>query len=397
MRKTNTISASVIVIAVLYASVVSLTTELNSIALYVAIPIAFILSLLASGKVIINSFIKLYIYLCLWLLFTSLLATDTTVAFREMRQVLGALMLSYIVSVGASDDKMRPWMYIAFITLYISAIYYASTNILYVGWDISGQDRLSDDVLNANKLAYYTFYATIAFYILAELTTNKKLLNKAFKVLFLAIIPVSFWIALITASRQVMIIQVPTIVILGYIRYFRSKSAFKVIIPLVIVIGVVSLAASRVAGIYNNSYLAERNEISFAEESRPKLMAEAIQVGLEHPLVGVGPGNFMYYSFNKHYSHCSYTELFANTGFLGFLLYAFLLLKLLTVNYRRYRKTKDLHYLTYVTFALIYIIYNLFYVFYKDMWLTAFFMLVASDSESYYNKQKSLEGNADPR
>ena len=397
MSKTNSFSTSVIIIAVLFASLVSLTTTLNSIALYIAIPIAFLLSLKASGKVVINGYFKIYIYLCLWLLFTSLLATDIAVAFREMKQVLGALMLSYIVYVAAYNDKTRPWMYIAFITLYFSAIYYANTHILYMGWDISGQDRVNDEVLNANKLAYYNFYATIAIYILAELIAKNNLLNKIFRVLFLVMIPLSFWIALVTASRQVLIIQIPTLVILGYIRYFRNRSATSTVLAMIVVIGVAIMAASRVSDIYSGSYLAERNEISLSEDSRPKLMANAIKVGLEHPLVGVGPGNFMYYSYNKHYSHCTYTELFANTGFLGFLLYAILVLRLFTVNYKRYRETKDKHYLVYITFALIFIIYNLFYVFYKDMWLTAFFMLVASDSESYYIKQNYLKGYADPR
>lgn len=389
MVKTNIFTASVIVIAILFASLVSLTIELNSVALYAAIPIAFILSLSAGRKIVINMYFKIYIFLCLWLLFTSFFAIDTDAAFREMRQVLGAFLLSYIMSVCAYNDKTRPWMYIAFIALYFSAIYYASTHILYVGWDIGGKDRLNDEVLNANKLAYYTFYATIAFYILAEFITNA-LLKKFFRVLFLAMIPLSFWIALTTASRQVLIIQIPTIVILGYIRYFKNKSAVKTVLALIVVIGVALIVADRLADIYSDSYLAERNEQSLAEDSRLKLIANAIQVGIEHPVVGVGPGNFGYISYNKHYSHCTYTELFANTGFLGFLLYTVLIFKLLITNYRRYRKVKDSHYLVFASFALMFIIYNFFYVFYKDIWLTAFFFLVASDSEYYYNTRERL-------
>lgn len=397
MRKTNTFSTSIIVIAVLFSSLVSLTIELNSIALYVAIPVAFLISLILRGRILINGYYKIYIYLCLWLLFTTIFAFNTESALREMRQVLGAFLLSYIVSFGATDSKMRPWMYVAFITLYLSALFYAYTHILYVGWDIGGQDRLNDDVLNANKLAYYTFYATIAFYMLAELITKKKIINKSFRVLFLSMIPLSFGIALMTASRQVLIIQVPTILMLGYIRYFKNKSSKRTILTLFVVIGVALFAASRVSDIYNDSYLAERNEKSLAEDSRPKLMANAIQVGFDNPVVGVGPGCFYLVSYNHHYSHCTYTELFANTGFIGFLLYFILVFRLLILNFRRYRRSKDLHYLVYASFALMFIIYNFFYVFYKDIWLTAFFFLVASDSESYYNNQKYLKRNADPR
>lgn len=390
MVKNSGFTSVLISLCVLFAAAVSLTDQLNSVALYAAIPIAFLLSVAHSRILAINNYFRLYIYLCLWLLVTSFFAIDTNVAFREMRQVLGAFLLSYIVSASACNDKTKPWMYMAFITLYLSAIFYANIHILYVGWDISGNERANDEVLNANKLAYYTFYATIAFYILAELITSNRIINKSFRVLFLAMIPLSFWIALVTASRQVLIIQIPTIVILGYIRYFRGNSAIKTIIPLLLVIGVAIFAARRVENIYNDSYLAARNEISLSEDTRPKLMANAIQVGLEHPFVGVGPGNFGLISFNKHYSHCTYTELFANTGLLGFILYAVLVFKLLITNYRRYRKTNDLHYMVFACFALMFIAYNFFYVFYKDIWLTSFFFLVASDSENYYRRAKKI-------
>ena len=65
-------------------------------------------------------------------------------------------------------------------------------------------------------------------------------------------------------------------------------------------------------------------------------------------------------------------------------LYSIMAFRLLFVNFRRYRKTKDKKYLVYASFAVIFIFYNFFYVFYKDMWLTAFFMLVAAESENYY-------------
>ena len=310
---------------------------------------------------------------------------------------MGAFLLSYVVSVGAYNDKTKPWMYVAFITLYFSAIYYASTHILYVGWDIGGHERVNDDVLNANKLAYYTFYATIAIYFLAEFVTKNRFVNKTLRVLFLAMIPLSFWIALITASRQVLIIQTPTILVLGYLRYFKNVKMSSSVISIIIVVGLIVVAANRVTSIYNDSYLAERNNISLEEDSRPKLMANAIQVGFEHPVLGVGPGNFPLVSKDGRYSHCTYTELFANAGLIGFLLYAILVLKLFYTNYKRFRIYKDQIYLIYMTFALIFIVYNFVYVFYKDIWLTAFFFLVASDSESYYYKQKYLKGNATTR
>ena len=363
---------------------VSLTESVNAYALYGAIPIAFLLSFARNRSLVVNNYFKIYILLCLWLLFTSFYAIDTSVAFREMRQVFGTLLLSYIVSVNAYNERVKPWMYIAFITLYFSSIYYAYSNILYTGWDIGGE-RLNDEILNANKLAYYTFYATIAFYILAELAIDRKVLFKVFRILFLAMIPLSFLIAIMTASRQVLIIQIPTILILGYLRYFSHKNVKSIAVALVIVVAAIYFTADRALNIYNDSYLKLRNEIQLADDSRVRLLENAIHVGIEHPFVGVGPGCFGLVSYNRHYSHNTFAELFANTGFLGFLLYTIMVFRLLFANYRRFRKTKDKQYIVYASYALIFIFYNFFYVFYKDQWLTAFFMLVAADSENYYN------------
>lgn len=393
MKKDVGFIAIIIILAVLFASVVSLVEKANAYALYGAIPVAFVLSFARNRRLIVNSYFKIYIFLCLWLLFTAFFAIDSSVAFREMRQVLGAFLLSYIVSASAYNEKVKPWMYIAFILLYLSAIYYAYSNILYTGWDIGGE-RLNDEILNANKLAYYTFYATIAFYILAELPIDRRVLIELFRIMFLAMIPLSFWIAIMTASRQVLIIQIPTILILGYLRYFSHKNIKSIALTFAIVATVFLYASNLVINIYNDSYLKQRNEMEITDDSRVKLIENSFQVGLEHPILGVGPGNFGLISYNKHYSHCTYTELFANTGFLGFLLYAILVFRLLLSNIRRYRATQDRQYLVYATFALIFIFYNFFYVFYKDIWLTAFFMLVAADSDSYYRRKTVATGKS---
>lgn len=396
MKKEKGYANVIIILAVIFASLVSLTEELNFYALYGAIPLAFILSFAKRGKLLINNYFRIFLLLYVWLLFTTFFARDTSMAFRELRQVLGAFLFSYIVSVGAYDNKIKPWMFIPFITLYISSIIYANTNIVYMGWDI-GHDRMNDDVLNANKLAYYTFYSTIAFFFLADLTNKHKLISKAFRILFLTMIPLSFWVAIMTASRQVLIIQIPTILILGYLRYFSHKKMKSVAIASLVVIVFFFYAADRLIAIYNESYLKQRNEVAIADDSRTKLLENAIQIGMDNPIVGVGPGNFGLVSFDGRYSHNTYAEIFANTGIMGFLLYTIMLLRLLFVNFRRYRKTKDKQYLVYVSFAVIFIFYNFFYVFYKDIWLIAFFFLVASDSESYYKKQISIKRNAAPR
>ena len=383
--KTISFKNVLIIGAVLFASLVSLTDGLNSVALYVAIPAAFLVTYDRTRKLCLNRYFFIYLLLCFWLFVTSLVATDVSVAFRELKQVLGAFLLSYVLSGNVGEERVKPWLYWAFIILYLMAINYAVSNILVADWDIS-QDRMDDPKLNANKLAYYTFYATFALFFLGDLIRKNRVLNRILRILFLLMIPLTFWIAIMTASRQVLLIQIPTISILGYLRYFSGQRLSKIVVAAAVIVLVAFFASDGVKDIYEGSYLKERNEKNLEEDSRPKLMANAVRVGLKHPVFGVGPGNFIFYSYNKHYSHCTYTELFANTGFIGLIIYVVLVIRLLVVNGRRYQKTRDRQYLVYATFALIFIVYNLFYVFYKDMWLTAFFMIVASDSDSYYYK-----------
>ena len=74
-------------------------------------------------------------------------------------------------------------------------------------------------------------------------------------------------------------------------------------------------------------------------------MLLAIDVGLEHPLTGVGPGNFVLFNPYMAFSHCTYTEQFACSGFPGLILYVMLVLGFAKAQYSRYKLTNDKMYL----------------------------------------------------
>lgn len=135
---------------------------------------------------------------------------------------------------------------------------------------------------------------------------------------------------------------------------------------------------------YDNSFLKSRSEQKVKDDVRTVLLKDAIEVGLDHPLIGVGPGNYVQFSFNKHFSHCTYTELFANTGLPGVIIYVYLLLLFVKTQWCRMRRYRDRTYLVFLLCGIIYFFDNFFYVFYVDLWLIGFFMLLASHSESYY-------------
>ena len=51
------------------------------------------------------------------------------------------------------------------------------------------------------------------------------------------------------------------------------------------------------------------------------MIQEAMQLWKRSPFVGLGNGQYLVVSGRECYSHCNYTELLANLGVVGFVLY----------------------------------------------------------------------------
>ena len=251
---------------------------------------------------------------------------------------------------------------------------------------VAETDRLDDDKLNANTLAYFLFYATFALFELRRFVSNG-FIKRLLEVCFILMIPISFIVALLTASRQVLIIQIPLILALLYIRYMLKTKLITKFLLLIVVSASVIVVAPRVSDIYEDSYLKTRNEIDVKEDSRILLLNNAISVGNEYFPLGVGPANYIFYSPNGHFSHNTYAELYANEGVVGLYLYLWLVMLFARRQWKRYRASRDKQYLIFFIFGIIYIVDGFFYVFYPHLWLMGFFMLVASHSEAYYREQ----------
>ena len=156
------------------------------------------------------------------------------------------------------------------------------------------------------------------------------------------------------------------------------------------VLGVAAIALSKVVSLYENSYLAVRASTELQEDARTLLMMDAYKVAMDNLPFGVGAGNYIAYSFNKHFSHISYLELLANQGIIGCLLYIYILVSFAKRQYKRYRVYNDRMLLLFLLFSFIFIVDNVFYVFYNDIWLISFLLLVATHSETYYNEKYGI-------
>ena len=375
----------IIIASLFFAAAVSVNSDaLNTVALYIAIPLAFLLSYIRSGKVAPNKYEAILIVIYVWDCFSALWADYPASASRELHRILGAFLLTYIMASNGKYFQVRKYLYLTFFVLYLGAWYYSYNNALVVMEMSSDADRLNDAKLNANTMAYYTFYATMAAFLLSDMVQSINY-RKLFKILFLAMIPISFFVAIVTASRQVLIIQIPLICFLIYERYFKeSSSRTRMLFLLCAVVATVAILPMAL-DIYDNSYLAIRSQKELKEDSRWYLMWDAIEVGFNYFPFGVGAGNYIDYSINKHFSHCSYAELFANNGIVGLFLYCYLLYYFIKQQWIRFRSTLDRKFIVFLVFGVIFAFDQLFYVFYIDLWLIAFFILVATHSEAYYN------------
>lgn len=376
------------IILLYFAASVSLIDSLNPLALYGAIPLSFLISLSVGNSLKTNNYLKRLLVLILWVAVTYFSAVYVEEAKNQMKNLLGVFVLSMTIANLSSDKRCVPWLYGVFIILLIQALVYANSHIMIEGFD-TATDRLNDEKLNANTVAYYTFFVTFAIYELGNsfLIKNRVIAN-IFRLLFLAMYGVSFTVAILTGSRQVLIIQIPLLVLLTFIRYIEGASLKRKL--LFVLIAAVACVASidPITKSYDNSYLKVRSETKAKDDVRALLLQDAIKVGCQHPIMGVGPGNYVRYSFNRHFSHCTYTELFANTGVIGALIYVSLLLMFITSQWKRFWKYRDKTYLVFLVCGLIYLFDNFFYVFYVDLWLIGFFILLASHSETYFNYKK---------
>lgn len=376
------------IILLYFAASVSLIDNLNPLALYGAIPLSFLISLSVGNSLKTNNYLKRLLVLILWVAATYFSAVYVEEAKNQMKNLLGVFVLSMTIANLSSDKRCVPWLYGLFIILLIQALVYANSHIMIEGFD-TATDRLNDEKLNANTVAYYTFFVTFAIYELGNsfLIKNRVIAN-IFRLLFLAMYGVSFTVAILTGSRQVLMVQIPLLVLLTFIRYIEGASLKRKL--LFVLIAAVACVASidPITKSYDNSYLKVRSETKAKDDVRALLLQDAIKVGCQHPIMGVGPGNYVRYSFNRHFSHCTYTELFANTGVIGALIYVSLLLMFITSQWKRFWKYRDKTYLVFLVCGLIYLFDNFFYVFYVDLWLIGFFILLASHSETYFNYKK---------
>ena len=222
MIKTNkNLSFVAISFLMLFAFASFVFEGLQQITLWIFVPSAAVVAFFAVPHHKANGYMKLQIDLYIWIAFTALIAINVPIAMNQVRRLVVCFLFIYAINQLAKDYKLIKWLYIVYFAYYLGMVYYGSTHIIDADFDYS-EDRLNDGKLNANMIAYFTFFTTYIVFVMAEMV-EKRWGKYLYKWLFILSPIWTFVVAILTSSRQVFVIQVPLLIVLFYIRYLKNR------------------------------------------------------------------------------------------------------------------------------------------------------------------------------
>jgi len=340
--------------------------NVNQMFLWGAVPIMFIhyfFSFINNG-LSLNIYEKRLLLLFIWITLTTIVSVDYNASFTELKLCWGAYAMIFIIMNIQSKGNTLYFIFFIYVLYMIDLLHYAQNNFITI--DITSE-RADDISVNANLFGYILFFFNVSIYFIGD--CKQKAISTIFKILHFSVVPLSFYLGLITASRQIMSINIPLFLLLTCIRYKLNKLRNLFIVIAIIGGGIIYFGDS-IMELYDSSLLKKRMELDVKDDARYALVINAIQVGVENPLMGVGPGCFAI--VNHGMSHNNFLELFANSGLFALIIYINLMYIFLKRQYLRYRASKDTKYLAFFVFGVTYAFYNNFYVFYRSPWLIFF-------------------------
>ena len=380
----NAIDFLILMLMILAPSIRLIVPGLNTLILFAMLPTAMAYYMLTNRFRLGNKTLGIYVGLLFLLLLTCITSTNIEHSFVEFRALIGggigSIIAYYLCTKKPSNSY---WIFFGYILLLASTIYYLHTENLLVTLD-SDTERLEDELVNANDLAYYLFYATIGWTIICHDLKP----NAIFSILGnLIIISTLLFLSIVTASRQMLMIVLPFFVYSVYFLYLRGQSTLnKIIITIICSIAALFIYSYFMDNMFEGSFLEKRMEINIEDDTRSALLEDALNIGARHPFFGIGPGNMIFYSNDGGFSHNSYLELFATTGFFGTILFVWMILSFIKMQIKRYRVTRNPMFMYLTITTIVWALYNNLYVFYSGIWLITFFFVLCGFSDATYRR-----------
>lgn len=244
-------------------------------------------------------------------------------AFNVMLDFSKVLPLVFVIfGVVRSMKRLRLLLFVqaaSVATIAITSILKAHT----LGGRLLGD--LSGMYANPNELALI-IDLSLPFCLVLALTTRSYVKRLAWTIAMLAMIYVLF----LTASRSGAIALVAALLVcLWQLGVNNRRFSLLLLVPVAIIVimlhGGNTLRARFEGTNIDPATNKPGTEASGSARERKELLFQSLKVTVEHPLFGVGPGNFAVVSGVWRVTHNSYTQMSAEGGIPAFLFYALIL------------------------------------------------------------------------
>ncbi|PJE48058.1 MAG: hypothetical protein CUR34_00830 [Sediminibacterium sp.] len=381
-----------VIIFIAIFSLSPISTFINSITLYIAIPFLFLYSFVKKPNLLIKSKqLSIFLLLLIWSMITIVKSISLLDSIKEIYLILSSFVFSFIIVYFSKRNIFYiKLFYFLFILYFISLGYKAYiTGISEID---TSKEQFNTEEINANLLGYFGYFSVVSGFFLWQLpfsssfSLNK---NKVFAgFVFLLCIFLVVISGFFSASRGGILMPLLTCALFLSIKILYPLK-FKSIVFLSALIFLVIVVFFSFESLYQESFLFRRlNSTNIEDESRFGLLVEAFNVGLLNPIFGVGPANFFLYTPTRHYSHSTYFEIFANNGLVGLIIFVTILFNFAVSCYNLFC-INDINIkrisLFFFVFILSYSLYNFLYVFHVSLYLIGFFFLVQSHLD-YFKK-----------
>ena len=354
-------------------------TEYYRFSLYVAIPLDIIYCFWNYRKSIFSSkYWKWYLLMIIWMYISTAFSDTANEGFRRMIPITATFLLSFTGYSIVKNNKQYWLLHITYIILILFLIYLnLKSSSFSVEFDYANEyERNTSMRQNANDYAYFTLFATISLILFFQYLGDR--IKNLYKLLaYIAFAGLSFYVALFTASRQVLALQVPLLLFSIYYDFMWGNKPNLIYVFLIFIAAIIALPY--IDSIYSNSYLSVRAQVSYENDVRSELLVKAFKQGVENPLLGLGLGG------KYGFSHCTYTHLFSRCGFFAVFCFIMIIFNSLTDQIKYYRATNNRIFILFLVLLLTIAVGNFTFTYTEEPFMTTILFIIIANSERIYN------------
>ncbi len=360
-------------------------TRFYVLCLYTLLPIVIVYSFRKyKSEIFYSKYWKPYLFLLIWMFLSSLLSDNSLASLKIMISVTATFFLSFSVLALSQRGKNSFFLSFAFICLFIAILYSTLTSESYINsFDYANEaERRANTDLNSNQYAYFSLFTIMAVRLmLGRISIYKPLLGLF---IYLILAGLSFFVALLTASRQVLLLEIPLIIYFVIFDFSTKENKTNRVFLFLFIFVAAFFFLPKITSLYDSSYLAVRSGEDIEEDARSYLLLMGLHQGLDNPMFGLGFGA------NVLFSHCTYTHLLARCGAPAFITYIYMVYISIKEQYQRYKTTHDKYFRLYFFMLVFFAVANFFYSYINQPFMQTIMFLIIGESDKLYSKYRKL-------